>query len=44
MNKDKVVTGALIVTLCWCAVKMVKTLRDHGAVNEELVNELVDEK
>lgn len=35
MYKDKVITGALIVALCGCAVKMVKTLRDHGAVDEK---------
>lgn len=43
MKRDKLTTLATIVTLCGCAVKMVITLKEHGARKEIDDAELVEE-
>lgn len=39
MDKDKITTLAIIATICGCAVKMVTTLKAHGA-RKEIVSEV----
>lgn len=39
MNKDKITTLAMVIAICGCAVKMVTTLKAHGA-RKEIIGEV----